>query len=367
MLSNQSPISNLQPARLVVMISGSGTNLQALLDAVENGRLPAQIVGVVSNRKAAYGLVRAEKVGIPTRYLPFKPYKEAGKGREAYDADLAAEVATFQPDLIVLAGWMHVLSPAFLNRFAGRVINLHPALPGQFAGTHAIQRAFAAFQQGAIAHSGCMMHYAIPEVDAGEVIAAMPVPIREEDSLADFEARMHAAEHELIVVATGRALLRQQGITPANVLDWVDWAWAQWQGLLAQIPAARLAEPGLPGGWAVKDVIAHLTWFEREMVDLINTRVLAGSELWTLPIDEQNAAIYEEGKERPLADILAEAEQVHAALRAALPTLSAADLQDATHFSEMPPDWKPWEIIAGNSYEHYLDHIPAVRRWLAAA
>ena len=355
---------NTNQSSIVIMISGSGTNLQALIDAVGNGRLPAQIVGVISNRKDAFGLVRAERAGIPTRYVPFKPYKDAGKSRETYDADLAAEVAAFQPDLVVLAGWMRVLSPEFLNQFAGRVINLHPALPGQFPGTHAIQRAFEAFQRGEIKHSGCMVHVAIPEVDAGKVIASLPVRIHAEDTLADFEARMHAAEHELIIVATDRALMRQWGITPAIMLARMDAAWAQWQALLAAIPAARLAEPGLPGDWTVKDAIAHLTWFEREMVALINERVLAGSELWLLPTDERNAAIYEEGRERPLPVIQTEAARVHTALREALTTLSAADLQDAAHFAEMPPEWKPWEIIAANSYEHYLDHIPAVRRWL---
>lgn len=208
MQSEQSAITNRQlpPARLVVMISGSGTNLLALLDAVGDGRLPAQIVGVISNRKEAYGLVRAEQAGIPTRYIPLKPYKEAGKSREAYDADLAQEVAAFRPDLVVLAGWMHVLSSAFLDQFAGRVINLHPALPGQFAGTHAIERAFAAFQRGEMSHSGCMVHVAIPEVDAGQVIAQRHVPFYAGDTLADFEARMHAAEHELIVEAVGLVL-----------------------------------------------------------------------------------------------------------------------------------------------------------------
>lgn len=208
MMPDQSPISHRQPlpARLVVMISGSGTNLQALIDAVNNGRLPARIVAVISNRKEAYGLVRAEQAGIPTRYFPLKPYKAAGKSREAYDADLAEIVAAFQPDLIVLAGWMHVLSPAFLAQFPRRVINLHPALPGEFAGTHAIERAFAAFQQGHITHSGCMVHLAIPEVDAGEVIALRQVPLYPDDTLETFAARMHAAEHELIVEAVGLAL-----------------------------------------------------------------------------------------------------------------------------------------------------------------
>ncbi|MCA9935062.1 MAG: phosphoribosylglycinamide formyltransferase [Ardenticatenaceae bacterium] len=353
-----------QPS-IVVMISGSGTNLQALIDAVANGRLPAKIVGVVSNRKAAYGLARAEQAGISTRYLPFKPYKDVGKSRDAYDADLAAEVAAFQPDLIVLAGWMHILSPIFLNQFAGRVINLHPALPGQFAGTHAIERAYDAFQRGEIEHSGCMVHVAIPEVDAGEVVVSRQVYIHKEDTLADFEARMHEAEHELIVIAADRALMRQQGVTATNMLARVDAAWVQWQALLAQISAAHLTEPALSGGWAVKDVIAHLAWFEREMADLINQRALVGSDLWLLSIDEQNAVIYEQNRERPLPDIQAEAAQSHADMRAALLTLDAAALQDAAYFTHMPSDWRPWEVIAGNSYEHYLDHMPSIRHWLA--
>jgi formyltetrahydrofolate-dependent phosphoribosylglycinamide formyltransferase len=192
--------------RIVVMISGSGTNLQAILDAVGNGRLRASVVLVVSNRKTAYGLVRAENAGIPTLYFPLKPYQAAGKSRQQYDADLAAQIKPYRPDLIVLAGWMHILSPAFLEQFPEQVINLHPALPGQFAGTQAIERAFAAFQQGEINHSGCMVHTVIPEVDAGRVIAQAEVPIYPQDSLADFAARMHAAEHQLIIRAIQLAL-----------------------------------------------------------------------------------------------------------------------------------------------------------------
>lgn len=198
-------------ARIVVLVSGSGSNLQAILDATERGALAAEVVLVVSNRRAAYGLVRAEAAGVATLYFPLKPYREAGRSREAYDAELAARVAAARPELVVLAGWMHVLSPAFLGVFPGRVINLHPALPGQFAGTQAIERAYAAFQLGEIEHSGCMVHYAVPEVDAGPVLAQEVVPILPDDSLADFAARMHAAEHRVIVAAIGRALaaLRQ--------------------------------------------------------------------------------------------------------------------------------------------------------------
>lgn len=193
-------------SRLVVFISGSGTNLQALIEAVEAGELAAEIVLVVSNRLQAYGLTRAESAGIPTLYFPLKPYKDAGLDRVRYDADLAEQIRAYQPDLIVLAGWMHVLSPAFLDQFSNRVINLHPALPGQFVGVEAIERAYAAYQRGEISESGCMVHYVIPEVDAGPVLATAVVPIHPSDSLDDFAARMHAAEHKLIVAATRKAL-----------------------------------------------------------------------------------------------------------------------------------------------------------------
>jgi formyltetrahydrofolate-dependent phosphoribosylglycinamide formyltransferase len=195
-------------ARIVVLVSGSGTNLQALIDATAAGEISAEICLVVSNRKKAYGLVRAEKAGIPTLYFPLKPYKTAGKSRETYDKELAVKILAEKPDLIVLAGWMHIVSPDFLTYFPHKVINLHPALPGEFVGTHAIDRAFAAYQQGEISHSGCMVHVVIPEVDAGPVIATAEVPILPEDSLADFETRMHYAEHGLIVRATKMALER---------------------------------------------------------------------------------------------------------------------------------------------------------------
>lgn len=192
--------------RLVVFISGSGSNLQALIDAVQDARLGAEIVLVVSNRKAAYGLQRASDAGIPTLYFPLKTYRDAEKTREAYDADLAARVAEYAPDLLVLAGWMHVFSTAFLDRFNGRVVNLHPALPAQFAGAHAIADAFAAYQRGEISETGCMVHYVVPEVDAGPVIAQRRVAFEPDDTLESVEARVHEAEHRLIVEAVEKAL-----------------------------------------------------------------------------------------------------------------------------------------------------------------
>jgi formyltetrahydrofolate-dependent phosphoribosylglycinamide formyltransferase len=186
---------------LVVLISGSGTNLQAILDAIASGTLDAEVSLVVSNRKAAYGLVRAQQAGIPTLYFPLKPYLDEGKSRETYDRDLAERIAPYQPDFVVLAGWMHVLSPAFLDCFPRRVVNLHPALPGMFPGIDAIERTYEAWQRGEVSGGGCMIHYVIPEVDAGAVIAQATVPLAPGDTLEAFEAHMHAAEHTLIVQA----------------------------------------------------------------------------------------------------------------------------------------------------------------------
>jgi formyltetrahydrofolate-dependent phosphoribosylglycinamide formyltransferase len=192
--------------RLVVLVSGSGTNLQAILDSTAQRRLRAEVVLVVSNRKAAHALVRAEQAGVPTLHFPLKAYTDGGRSRESYDAALADKVSASRPDLVVLAGWMHVLSAAFLDRFPGRVINLHPALPGKFPGTNGIQRTYEAFRRGEVTEGGCMIHYVVPEVDAGSVIIQATVPIWPADTPETFEARMHATEHRLIVEGIRLAL-----------------------------------------------------------------------------------------------------------------------------------------------------------------
>ncbi len=199
-----------RPLRLVVLISGYGSNLQAIVDAIARGELNAGIAAVIANRGSAHGLERARLAGIPTGCLILASYRAAGKPREAYDADLAGLVAAGRPDLVVLAGWMHVLSPAFLDRFPGQVINLHPALPGQFAGTAAIQRAWEAGRRGEISVTGVMVHQVVPEVDAGPVLAVAEVPIDPAGSLADLEARVHAVEHRLLVQTIGQMAARRQ-------------------------------------------------------------------------------------------------------------------------------------------------------------
>jgi len=135
--------------------------------------------------------------------------KLAGQARRGYDADLANRVAGYAPDWVVLAGWMRLLSSTFLDRFPGRVLNLHPALPGTFPGTHAIERAFEAYQRGEITQTGVMVHLVPDEgVDSGPVLAQSAVLMQPGDDLAALEGRIHAAEHRLLV-ATLQQLCKQ--------------------------------------------------------------------------------------------------------------------------------------------------------------
>ncbi|KAG0174769.1 hypothetical protein DFQ28_000325 [Apophysomyces sp. BC1034] len=192
---------------IVVLISGSGTNLQALIDAVQSGTLKAKISLVVSNRKNAFGLERAAKAGIPTKTFSLKQFKDRGQSRVEFDVHVAQAIQEQKPDLVVLAGWMHILSADFLSYFPrNNVMNLHPALPGQFDGAHAIERAFAAAKEGQITHTGVMVHKVIADVDRGQVILQREIPILDTDTLEDLENRIHSVEHEIIVEGTQRFL-----------------------------------------------------------------------------------------------------------------------------------------------------------------
>jgi len=181
---------------LVVLISGFGSNLQAIIDAARLGIIPARVGAVVSNKIDAYGLERARLAGIPAIAHVYKK----GQERNAYDLRLADIVASYRPDWVVLAGWMRILSSAFLARFPDRVVNLHPALPGMFPGTHAIERALEAYRSGQIEHTGVMIHLVSDEgVDNGPVLNQRMVPILPEDTLETLETRVHNVEHTLLV------------------------------------------------------------------------------------------------------------------------------------------------------------------------
>jgi phosphoribosylglycinamide formyltransferase len=219
---------------LTILISGNGSNLQALIDACASGKLPnTRITQVISkyinshfshllsadnysSRKAAYGLERAAKASIPTTYHNLVPYKKKNpenieSARQQYDADLASIILALnpRPDLIVCAGWMHIVTPAFLTPIAQasiKIINLHPALPGEFAGAGAIERAWKAGKEEGLKRTGVMIHEVIAEVDAGEAIVTQEVELKEGETLDELEERIHGVEHGLIVEGTRRTL-----------------------------------------------------------------------------------------------------------------------------------------------------------------
>jgi len=188
--------NNMQPKKLVVLISGHGSNLQAIIDACKTNELNAEIVVVISNKFEAYGLERARQNDIPA----LAKAKTSTQTREEYDQELANLVAHYQPDWVVLAGWMRILTPNFLNRFHHRVVNLHPALPGTFPGIKAIERAYEAFKNGEIDQTGVMVHL-VPDagVDDGPVLAEKIVPIYADDTLEKLAQRVHRVEHEILV------------------------------------------------------------------------------------------------------------------------------------------------------------------------
>ena len=182
--------------RIVVLASGSGSNLQAVLDACRVDTIHADVAGVVSDRIDAYALVRADDAGVDTELV----VAHADEDRRAYDARLAGAVASFEPDWVVLAGWMRLLTMDFLGHFPGTVLNLHPALPGELPGTRAIERAWAEATAGDRAESGVMVHLVPDEgVDDGPVLGSRVVPIDASGTLETFASAVHDTEHLLLV------------------------------------------------------------------------------------------------------------------------------------------------------------------------
>jgi formyltetrahydrofolate-dependent phosphoribosylglycinamide formyltransferase len=182
--------------RLVVMASGAGTNLQAVIDATAAGVIPAEVVAVISDVPTSGALQRAESAGIPAVFAE----RRRDESRHDYDSRVAVEVAEFRPDWVLLAGWMRLLTATFLDRFPNRVVNLHPALPGDLPGVRSIERAFDESRHGLRSHSGVMVHLVPDEgVDNGPVLSSTIVPIHQTDTIETFASRMHRVEHELLV------------------------------------------------------------------------------------------------------------------------------------------------------------------------
>ena len=195
--------------RIVVLISGSGSNLQALIDACERGRIDGRIVAVISNRPAVKGLERARRHGIPALTIDHTDYPD----RAGFDAALAATIDDFRPDLVVLAGFMRILTEPFVARYAGRMLNIHPSRLPKYQGLHTHQRALDA---GDTEH-GASVHFVTAELDGGPVVLQSRLPIRPDHTAESLAADLLPQEHRIYpqVVewfCAGRLALDDDGI-----------------------------------------------------------------------------------------------------------------------------------------------------------
>ena len=193
---------------LAVLISGSGSNLQAIIDASVEGRLPAEIGVVISNEPTAFGLERAKRAGIESRVLDHRSYPD----RRSYDADLGDLVESFTPDLVVLAGFMRILSPEFIQRFTGRMLNIHPSLLPKYRGLHTHRRVLEA---GDSEH-GASVHFVTEELDGGPLILQARVPVKPGDDAETLAARVLSREHIIYPqvirwMAEGRLVMGDKG------------------------------------------------------------------------------------------------------------------------------------------------------------
>ncbi len=193
--------------KIGVLVSGSGTNLQAIIDAAADG-LPVEVVHVVSSRPDAYGIKRAEDAGIDTLVLNRAEYADA----EAADRKIALTLKEAGAQYVVMAGYMRMVTPVLLDAFPNRILNLHPALLPSFVGAHAIQDAFDA----GVKVTGVTVHFANAEYDKGPIVAQRAVEVLESDTVDELESRIHAVEHELYPqvigwIAEGRVSVGDDG------------------------------------------------------------------------------------------------------------------------------------------------------------
>ncbi|MES9965234.1 MAG: phosphoribosylglycinamide formyltransferase [Candidatus Sedimenticola sp. 20ELBAFRAG] len=185
-------MSAQQKLALVVLISGSGSNLQAIIDGAA-ADLPIDIRAVISNKADAYGLERAEKAGITTEVLDNKAYTD----RESYDQALGDLIETFEPGLVILAGFMRILSPEFVKRFHGRMLNIHPSLLPKYRGLHTHRRALEAEDN----LHGASVHFVTEELDGGPIVLQVEVPVEKSDSEETLAARVLSQEHVIYPTA----------------------------------------------------------------------------------------------------------------------------------------------------------------------
>lgn len=186
-------MASLRKTRCVVLISGRGTNMSAILKATADADYPAEIVAVISNKPEATGLLLAQRAGVATEVVPSQGVTD----REVYDQALLAAIDRHQPDLVILAGFMRILTPGFVAHYAGRMINIHPSLLPSFTGMHTHQRALDA---GVHVH-GCTVHFVTAELDHGPMIAQAVVPVYADDDAPKLAARVLKEEHRIYPAA----------------------------------------------------------------------------------------------------------------------------------------------------------------------
>ena len=182
-----------KPLRVAVLVSGSGSNLQVLINAMQAGALPIEIVGVISNREDAYAITRANDAAIPVAVLS---HVASGKrmGIKTFETHASAQLSAWQPDLIVLAGFMRVLSGAFIDNAPAPMINLHPALLPAYKGLDTHKRAIQAGER----HHGCSIHVVTAELDAGAVLTQALLEVSQKDTADSLQARVQQGEHQLL-------------------------------------------------------------------------------------------------------------------------------------------------------------------------
>ncbi|MFP1679827.1 phosphoribosylglycinamide formyltransferase [Alloalcanivorax sp. C16-2] len=195
--------------RLAVLLSGAGTNLQAILDAIATGDLPARVTLVLSNRAGAPGVARARRAGLPTAVIDHRDYPD----REAFDRAMIGRIDAAGADTVVLAGFMRILSPLFVRHYRGRLINIHPSLLPKYPGLDTHARALAAGD----ARHGCSLHFVTDELDGGPLIARAEVAVEQNDNVETLSKRVQQQEHSLYPRvlrwrAEGRLHLTDQGV-----------------------------------------------------------------------------------------------------------------------------------------------------------
>ena len=194
--------------KVVVLISGSGSNLQALIDNIAAGENPARIAAVISNRGDAYGLQRAQAAGSAAQVLDHKAFSD----RESFDRALIEAIDGFDPQLVVLAGFMRILSGDFVRHYQGRLLNIHPSLLPKYKGLHTHQRAL----EGGEREHGCSVHFVTEELDGGPLVVQAVIPIAPADTPDSLAQRVHIQEHRIYPLAVrwfaeGRVRLSEQG------------------------------------------------------------------------------------------------------------------------------------------------------------